>query len=84
MHMLAYGQVANTCNQYCRIGENTTFECLWSFVRTIREVFKLEFFRKPTQVDFAKKFKVNVKKGWPIMCVSLDYMHYHWKNCPVV
>jgi hypothetical protein len=48
VHMLAYGQAVNTCNEYCRIGENTTFECLRRFVRTIKEVFKLEFFRKPT------------------------------------
>jgi len=52
-------------------------------VRTIREVFKLELFRKPTQVDLEKNLRVNVERGWPGMFASLDYMHYHWKNCPV-
>jgi hypothetical protein len=39
-------------------------------VRAIREVFKLEFFRKPTQVDLEKQLR-------------LDCMHYCWKNCSV-
>jgi hypothetical protein len=28
LHMLAYNQVVDACNEYCRIGENTSHECL--------------------------------------------------------
>jgi hypothetical protein len=63
MHMLAYGQVVATCDEYCRIRESTTFECLWHFVRVIREVFEPKFLRKPTQVDLEKQLRVNAKRG---------------------
>ncbi len=45
MCMLAYGQVVDAYNEYCRIGESSTFECLWCFVRKIKEVFELYFLR---------------------------------------
>jgi hypothetical protein len=63
MRMLAYGQAIDACNEYCRIGKNTTFECLWHFVRVIGEVFKQILFRKPTQVDLEKQLRVNAKRG---------------------
>ncbi len=28
MRMLAYGQATNAYDEYCKIGENTTFKCL--------------------------------------------------------
>jgi len=31
-------------------------------VKAIKEVFELEFFKKPTQVDLEKQLKVNVKR----------------------
>jgi len=36
MRMLAHGQAIDVCDEYCRIGKSTTFECLWHFVRSIR------------------------------------------------
>jgi hypothetical protein len=33
--MLAYGQAANACDEYYRIGENTSHECRKHFVRTV-------------------------------------------------
>jgi hypothetical protein len=82
--MFAYGQVIDTCNEYYKARESTTFECLLHFVKAIKEVFELEFLKKPTQVDLEKQLKANVKRGWPSMFASLDCMHYHWKNCLVV
>ncbi len=61
--MFAYGQAIDACNEYCRIGENTTFKCLWHFVRVIKEVFEPKFLKKPTQVDLEKQSRVNTKKG---------------------
>ncbi len=45
MCMLAYGQVVDAYNEYCRIGESSTLECLWCFVRKIKEVFEPYFLR---------------------------------------
>ncbi len=84
MHMFAYGQAINACNEYCKVRKSTTFECLRHFVKKIREVFELEFLNKPTQVDLEKQLRMNVKIGWPGMLVSLDCTHYRWKSCPVV
>ncbi len=61
--LLAYGQVVDACDEYCKIGESTTFECFWHFVRIIREVFEPKFLRKPTQVDLEKQLRVNVERG---------------------
>jgi hypothetical protein len=46
--MLAYGQADDACDEYCKIGENTSHECLKCFVKVIREVFELKFLRQPT------------------------------------
>jgi hypothetical protein len=63
MCMLAYGQTIDACDEYCRIGENTSFECLWHFVKVIGEVFKQILFRKSTQVYLEKQLRVNAKRG---------------------
>jgi hypothetical protein len=63
MRMFAYGQVIDACNEYCKIRENTTFKCLRHFVKAIKEVFELEFFKKPTRVDLEKQLRLNVEKG---------------------
>ncbi len=63
MHMLAYGQVVDSYDEYCRIGENTTFKCLRHFVRAIKEVFEPKIFKKPTQVDLEKQLRVNANRA---------------------
>jgi len=48
LHMLAYGQVANACDEYCRIGKNTSHECLKCLVRVINEVIEPKFLMQLT------------------------------------
>jgi hypothetical protein len=43
LHMFAYDQVANACDEYYRIGEITSHECLECLVRMIKGVFELKF-----------------------------------------
>ncbi len=83
LHMLTYGQVANAGDEYCKIRENTSHECLKCLLKTIKGVFELEFLKQLTQGDFDKQMKVNAYRGWLGMFASLDYVHYHWKNCHV-
>jgi hypothetical protein len=82
--MLAYGQVTNACDEHCRIGKNTSHECLKCLVRVIREIFEPEFLRQLTQVDLEKQMRMNTNRRWLGMFVSLDCMHYRWKICHVV
>lgn len=39
--------------------------------------------KQPTQADFEKQLAINVEYRFPGVFVSLDYMHYKWKNCPI-
>jgi hypothetical protein len=81
--MFAYGQATHACDEYCKIGKNTSHECFKHFVRVIREVFEPKFLRQPTQTNLDKQMRVNSIRGWLGMFASLDCMHYHWKNCLV-
>jgi hypothetical protein len=36
MHVFAYGQAIDACNEYCKVRESTTFECLQHFVKKIK------------------------------------------------
>ncbi len=83
LHMLAYNQAANACNEYCKIGKNTSHECLKHLVKTIKEVFELKFFRQLTRTNLEKQMRVNADRRWLGMFASLDSMHYCWKNCHV-
>ncbi len=62
--MLAYNQVANTCDNYNKIGKATTFKCFKYFVRPMKEVCELEFLKQHTLIDLEKNMKVHAKRGW--------------------
>jgi len=60
--MLAYVQVSDACNEYCKIKLKTPFKCFKYFVIIIKEV-EPTFFRQFRQIDLEKNMKVNVEKG---------------------
>ncbi|XP_025647513.2 uncharacterized protein [Arachis hypogaea] len=49
--MLVYGVTANAVDDYVRIGESTTIECLKNFVEGVISVFEDEYLRKPNSND---------------------------------
>ena len=49
IRMLAYGLSADACDEYCRLGESTAFECMKRFVLAIRGCFESMYLRQPTQ-----------------------------------
>jgi len=49
--MLAYGSPAKIIDEYVRIGESTSAECLNRFVRGVNEVFGDEYLRRPNNND---------------------------------
>ncbi|XP_020243102.1 putative nuclease HARBI1 [Asparagus officinalis] len=80
--MLAYGTSADATDEYIRIGESTTIECLKRFCRAVIEVFGEEYLRHPTTSDITRLLKKGEERGFPGMLGSLDCMHWKWKNCP--
>ena len=48
IHMLVYGLFTNVCNQYYKLGESTTFECMKKFVVAICACFESTYLKQPT------------------------------------
>ncbi len=46
MKMLAYGLVANACDEKHKIEENTTIKCLLWFVKAIQDLFESEYVKQ--------------------------------------
>ncbi|CAK8577217.1 unnamed protein product [Lathyrus sativus] len=51
IRMLAYGSPVDVVDEYVRIGESTSTECLQSFVKGVNVVFEAEYLRKPNNTD---------------------------------
>ncbi|XP_020963956.1 uncharacterized protein LOC107611361 [Arachis ipaensis] len=56
IRMLAYGVAADAVDDYVRIGESTTIECLEKFVEGVISVFEDEYLRKPNPNDHLQTF----------------------------
>ncbi|CAI8612680.1 unnamed protein product [Vicia faba] len=81
--MLAYGSHADFVDEYVRIGESTSIECLQRFVQGVNVVFGDEYLRKPNNTDVEHLLQMGESRGFPDMLGSIDCMHWEWKNCPV-
>ncbi|KAH1214070.1 hypothetical protein GmHk_14G041886 [Glycine max] len=73
IRILAYGPPIDNMDEYVRIGETTTVECLERFVSGMR----------PNNEDTKKLLQMGVARGFPNMLGSIDCMHWEWKNCLV-
>ncbi|XP_073024355.1 uncharacterized protein [Primulina eburnea] len=82
MRMLAYCTPADAADEYIKIGESTTIQCLQRFCRDIVEVFVERYLRSPTSIDIDRLLRIGEKRGFPGMLGRLDCMHWRWKNCP--
>ncbi|XP_073121826.1 uncharacterized protein [Henckelia pumila] len=72
MRMLAYGTPADAANEYIKIGESTTIQCLQRFSRDIVEVFAERYLRSPTPTNIDRLLRISEKRGFPGMLGSLD------------
>ncbi|XP_015965268.1 uncharacterized protein LOC107488999 [Arachis duranensis] len=81
IRMLAYGVVADAVDDYVRIGENTTIECLKKFVTGVILVFEEEYLRKSNPNDVRRLLQMAEGRGFPGMLGSIDCMYWQWKNC---
>ena len=82
MRMLAYGIAADYVDEYLKIGESTTLECLKNFCAGVVQIFGQEYLRKPTQADVDRLLEVAEAHDFRGMLGSIDCMHWEWKNCP--
>jgi hypothetical protein len=82
IRMLAYGTMADLCDEYVKIGESTAMKCLKKFVKTVVSNFSEEYLRSPTNNDIARLLALGKSRGFPGMLGSIDCMHWKWKNCP--
>ncbi|XP_052116401.1 uncharacterized protein LOC107483216 [Arachis duranensis] len=82
IRMLAYGVAADAVDDYVRIGESTTIDCLEKFVEGVISVFQDEYLRKPNPNDVQRLLQMAEGRGFPGMLGSIDCMHWQWKNCP--
>ncbi|XP_074323389.1 uncharacterized protein LOC141660311 [Apium graveolens] len=82
MRLLSYGVSADAVDDYVRIGESTTIECLKKLVSNVITIFEGEYLRKPNSTDVQRLLQMGEARGFPGMMGSIDRMHWQWKNCP--
>ena len=71
-------------NEYLHMGETTSLEVLRQFCRGIRDIFGLEYLRKPTAQDCQILLDMHgTVHDFPRMMCSIDCMHWEWRNRPV-
>ncbi|XP_058788058.1 uncharacterized protein LOC131662309 [Vicia villosa] len=63
IRMLAYGSAADLVDEYVRIGESTSIECLQRFVQGVNAVFGAEYLRKPNNTDVEHLLQVGESHG---------------------
>ncbi|XP_057796534.1 uncharacterized protein LOC131012566 [Salvia miltiorrhiza] len=68
VRMLANGGAADQYDEYLRIAESTTLECLRRFSRAIIQLFGAEYLRRPTSADCQRLLAMHeAKHGFPGM-----------------
>ncbi|XP_058726216.1 uncharacterized protein LOC131597538 [Vicia villosa] len=83
IRMLSYGSPADSVDEYVRISESTSVECLERFVRGVNVVFGADYLRKPKNTDVEHLLQMGESRGFSEMLGSIDCMHWEWKNYPV-
>ncbi|XP_074267325.1 uncharacterized protein LOC141590653 [Silene latifolia] len=79
LRILAYGEGADRTDEYCRLGELTTFVALEKFTETVIDAFGAEYLRSPNANDFQRLLQIGAHRGFPrIMersCNELTILH---------
>uniref|UniRef100_A0A336MR40 CSON005106 protein n=1 Tax=Culicoides sonorensis TaxID=179676 RepID=A0A336MR40_CULSO len=83
LRLLAYGNAADSIDEYVKVGESTALEILRKFCSGMISVYGSWFLRSPNSNDIKNLFAENSRRGFPGMLGSIDCMHWSWRNCPV-
>ncbi|CAN1247565.1 hypothetical protein LINPERPRIM_LOCUS6381 [Linum perenne] len=82
--MLAYGCSADSVDEYCRMGETTSLECLRKFCNANINIYGSRYLCEPTVDDLCRLLDHSTRHGFLGMIGSLDSMHWEWKKFPTV
>ena len=55
---------------------------MYKFCKAMIAVFGPEYLRESNGEDTARLLAMNASRGFPGTLVSIDCMHWEWKNCP--
>jgi hypothetical protein len=84
VRQLAYGIATDGLDDYLRMGDKTSRDCLHHFCKGIIKLYGKKYLRKPTFVDIQKLYAAHeARHGFPGMLGSLDCTHWAWANCPI-
>ncbi|GJW40512.1 ALP1-like protein isoform X1 [Tanacetum coccineum] len=83
IRQLVYGTAPDAFDEYLKIAERNSRECLDNFTKCIHVLFVEMLLRKPTRRDIEKTYQLHEQKHrLPGMLGSIDCMHWEWRNCP--
>lgn len=83
MRLIAYGNTADSVDEYLQMSERTARESLYRFSRGVYHTFRGVYLRGPTVDDVKKLYAAHEERhGFPGMLGSLDCTHWDWRNCP--
>ena len=82
IRILAYGSAADSVDEYVRIAESTSVECLEHFCESVIACFGQHYMHDPTVEDLSKILERSAKRGFPRMIGSIDCSKWVWKNFP--
>ncbi|XP_071695927.1 uncharacterized protein [Rutidosis leptorrhynchoides] len=83
IRQLAYGTVPDAFDEYLHMGQQTSYNCLNNFCKSVFHLYTFEYLRKSTPQDVQRLVTAHAEiHGFPGMLGSLDCMHWTWKNCP--
>ena len=75
LRILAYGVIADSTDEYVRIGESTAVQSLKKIVKVVINIFSEEYLRSPNNNYIARLVTVNEKREFLEMLGSIDCMH---------
>ncbi|KAJ9537666.1 hypothetical protein OSB04_030399 [Centaurea solstitialis] len=84
IRQLAYGSASDAFDEYLRMSETMSRDCLDQFCKGIIYLYMRQYLRKPTATDVQAIYALHEQThGLPDMLGSIDCMHWYWKNCPM-
>lgn len=84
IRQLAYGTAPDAFDEYLKISERTSRECLQYFCEFVIDIYGPKYLRKPTADDIQHLYEKHKElHGFPGMLGSIDCMHWEWENCLV-
>ncbi|XP_021979714.2 uncharacterized protein LOC110875823 [Helianthus annuus] len=83
LRQLVYGTASDSWDEYLRMSERMSQECLYEFSKGIVNMYSKLYLRKLTKKDIEKFYAFHEETHrFPRMLGSIDCMHWRWRTCP--